>query len=80
VFGRCAALVALLILAGAGVPPARPEAGALQAPPASPARSPRNASYAITARLDPASRTITGSEILTWRNTTNTPAAALRGT
>ena len=32
--------------------------------------SPRNANYSINARLDPASRTITGSEIITWRNIT----------
>ena len=32
--------------------------------------SPRNANYSIDARLDPASRTITGSEIITWRNIT----------
>ena len=35
-----------------------------------PPRSPRNASYTITARLDPATRTITGSETITWRNIT----------
>jgi Peptidase family M1 domain len=43
-----------------------------------PARSPRNASYAITARLDPASRTLKGEELVTWRNTSATPAASLR--
>src|SRR6185295_5174106 len=35
-----------------------------------PARSPRNASYSIDARLDPATRTITGSEVIAWRNIT----------
>src|SRR5881397_2633830 len=30
--------------------------------------SARNASYTIAARLDPATRTITGSEVITWRN------------
>src|SRR5947207_14633474 len=43
-----------------------------------PARSPRNASYTIAARLDPATRTITGSEVITWRNITTKPAADLQ--
>jgi hypothetical protein len=34
----------------------------------SPPLSPRHASYSIDARLDPATRTITGSEIIEWRN------------
>ena len=42
-----------------------------------PPRSPRNASYTITARLDPATRTITGSETIVWRNITATPATEL---
>ena len=46
--------------------------------PAAGARSPRNASYAITARLDPASRTLTGEALLTWRNTSTIPATSLR--
>ena len=32
--------------------------------------SPRNANYTIAARLDPATRTITGSETIIWRNIT----------
>src|SRR4029077_15686725 len=43
-----------------------------------PARSPRNASYSIDVRLDPASRTITGSEVITWRNITTKPVDDLR--
>src|SRR5215217_4745376 len=35
---------------------------------ATPLRSPANANYRITARLDPKERTITGDETLTWRN------------
>jgi Peptidase family M1 domain len=42
------------------------------------ARSPRNASYAITVRLDPASRTLQGNELLTWRNLSSIPATSLR--
>jgi hypothetical protein len=40
--------------------------------------SPRNANYTITARLDPATRTITGSETITWRNITTKPATDLQ--
>jgi hypothetical protein len=43
-----------------------------------PPLSPRNANYTITARLDPATRTITGSETITWRNITSTAAAELQ--
>jgi hypothetical protein len=81
VLGRSAALLALVILGGASVP-AVPQGPAPQPSVAgaagSNARSPRNASYAITARLDPRSRTLTGDEILTWRNTSAIPATTLR--
>jgi len=40
--------------------------------------SPRNASYTIDARLDPATRTIAGREILSWRNISRRPATELR--
>ncbi len=43
-----------------------------------PPRSPRNANYTITARLDPATRTITGAETITWRNITTKPATDLQ--
>jgi Peptidase family M1 domain len=43
-----------------------------------PPLSPRNASYVIDARLDPASRTITGSEVILWRNITAKPATELQ--
>ena len=36
-----------------------------------PSLSPRNANYTIEARLDAATRTITGSEVIIWRNITN---------
>jgi hypothetical protein len=45
---------------------------------AEPARSPGNASYRITARLDPATRTITGEEVITWRNIASTAAPSLQ--
>jgi hypothetical protein len=43
-----------------------------------PPRSPRNADYTITARLDPATRTITGTEVITWRNITANAATDLQ--
>jgi hypothetical protein len=81
VFGRSAAVAALLILTGGAVP-AVPQPPAAQpsvpSPAVAPARSARNASYAISARLDPRSRTLTGDEILTWRNTSRSTATTLR--
>jgi hypothetical protein len=79
VLARPAAILVLLALAGA----ARPASFQAQNPtPTQPdavrALSPRNASYAITARLDPASRTIRGDEILTWRNPASIPATTLQ--
>jgi hypothetical protein len=83
-----ASFFALLALAGAA---AYQQQAAQQPPPRDPtevtaapaqvrpvARSPRNASYTITARLDPASRTLTGEQLLTWRNTSTIPATNLR--
>jgi hypothetical protein len=79
VFTRSVALVTLWILVGAGAPIApQPPALPPQPAPGGAALSPRNASYAITARLDPKSRTLTGDEILTWRNTSASPATTLR--
>ena len=43
-----------------------------------PPRSPRNASYTIRATLDPATRTITGSETIVWRNITSRAATDLQ--
>jgi hypothetical protein len=81
VFGRSAAVAALLILTGGAVPvvPQPPAAQpSVPSPAVAPARSARNASYAISARLDPRSRTLTGDEILTWRNTSRSTATTLR--
>jgi len=41
-------------------------------------RSPRNASYAIEARLDAAARTLGGREVVTFRNITDKPTSELR--
>jgi hypothetical protein len=59
------ALASAIVLGSAGP--------AAQAP-----RSPRNASYTIDARLDPAARTITGDELLEWRNLAPIAATELR--
>ena len=66
-----------LALAAAAVPAQSPAPTVPQARPGRPL-SPRTASYAITARLDPASRTIRGDEILTWRNPSSRPATTLQ--
>ena len=81
---RSAAAVALALIGSAGVArqtplpsrPAAPVQTTVARPPAP--FSARNASYAITARLDPASRSLTGDEILTWRNTSAAATSTLR--
>lgn len=50
----------------ASVPAEQAEAGG--APASRPTPSPRNASYSIDATLDHAARTLTGRQVLTWRN------------
>ena len=71
-----AGIVAMLLVGSAprtisSVQDQPPSAEQPQAPldaPAPGALSPRNASYSINARLDPATRTLTGDELLSWRN------------
>jgi peptidase M1-like protein len=85
VFGRivaAAGAIGLLALAQTGAEP-QPAPQTVASSPATPAaqnapRSPRNASYTITARLDPASRMLNGEELLTWRNTSANPTSHLR--
>lgn len=77
-FLRIAIVLVLLALGGAQARLMQGEPPAPQAPAASGALSPRNASYRISARLEPETRTITGDQVITWRNTTNTPATSLR--
>ncbi|MBI2835655.1 MAG: M1 family peptidase [Acidobacteria bacterium] len=65
----------------AAQPPAPTEAAspATSSPsPASPALSPRNANYSMVVRLDPASRTLRGHLILTWRNISRVTATELQ--
>lgn len=44
----------------------------------SPQQSPRNANYDIDVTLDPAARTLTGSEVITWRNIGTLAAYSVR--
>ncbi len=55
------------------VPPPLPAVAGPDAPglPPLPSVSPRNASYSIDARLDPVKRTIAGTLVLEWRNTSD---------
>ena len=48
------------------------------APVATDARSPRNASYEIDARLDEAAKTMHGKETIRWRNITDLPTNELQ--
>ena len=81
---RISAVVALLALAAPQAPAggsgssAQPQSLTVQPTTQTNARSERNASYRIIATLDPARKTITGSETLTWRNITSTPAPTLQ--
>ena len=58
------ALVGLAV--GAGQPPAQPAEV-----------SPRNASYQIQVRLDPKAKTLSGNQVLTWRNIQSEPTDEL---
>jgi hypothetical protein len=67
---RLAAVLTLLVASPAS---GQPGPGTITPP-----LSPRNANYTIDARLDPATRTITASETVVWRNITNTTATELQ--
>ena len=76
---RCAAFVVLLALSYAGSFENQPPAAPATSPSVTqPARSPRNASYVISARLDTANRTLGGEELITWRNTSTAAARSLQ--
>jgi hypothetical protein len=64
-------VLALSVAAPLRAQPAR--SGAIDPP-----LSPRNASYTIRATLDPATRTITGTETIVWRNISSRAATDLR--
>jgi Peptidase family M1 domain len=92
VFARSAAAIALLAIAAGGAGPGafglvqgRGSTAAKSrdvAQPAAatsdPAPRPRIANYSIDARLDPESRNITGTEVLTWRNASTHAISTLR--
>ena len=85
---RHAALVALLVAVATqstfarGGQAAQPAGRAKPAAAASaaPAPSPRNANYSIDVDLDPASRTVTGRAVVTWRNLTSKPTSSCSST
>jgi hypothetical protein len=59
--------------------PAQSAAAPAPLPPSAPAgRSPRNANYSIDVELDPSTHTLTGREVLTWRNTSAQATSELR--
>ena len=74
------------VVASAARQPAAAETSRLQSPPPQPietpvrgeALSPRNANYSIDVRLNERTRTLTGREVLTWRNTAAISTSELR--
>jgi hypothetical protein len=70
---RHAALAALTFACATSAAAQPAVTGALTPP-----RSPRNANYTIAATLDPATRTIVGTEVVTWRNISANPATDLQ--
>jgi hypothetical protein len=79
VLPRVAMAITLLALSAPAAPqqaPA-PEKKAMATGTGQP-RSPRNANYRILARLDPSARTITGEEVISWRNISNRATTTLQ--
>jgi hypothetical protein len=71
--------LALCGLRGLAAPAApQPAAATTEAARRAPAPSPRNASYSIDVELDARSHTLTGREVITWRNITDRPTSELR--
>ncbi len=75
-----AGCAAILVLAGSGAPLGQNAPSTVAAPPSrvTALQSERNANYDIDVTLDPGARTLTGSEIITWRNTGAVAAYSLR--
>src|SRR6185436_20575506 len=71
---RARLIVFVFVMTGSAIVSAQPGVTGALTPP----RSPRNANYTITARLDPSTRTITGSEVIAWRNISTATATELR--
>ena len=79
---RAAAVFLLLAIGNASpqrpAPTVGPASPAASLPPPAAPLSSRNASYRISARLDSDARTITGDEVITWRNVSAAPATTLQ--
>ena len=77
--GTALVLLAAVLVTGTDVVSQRqtPAAGSSSPPPAV-ARSPRNANYSIDVELDPASRTVTGRSVVSWRNISGRPTSELQ--
>ena len=85
--GATAAVLVMLVAAVESAPARRQQTAptsTVAAPTAAipaaaePSRSKRNANYSIDVELDPATHTLIGREVLTWRNVTSRPAEDLR--
>jgi len=76
----CLALLAglLLLQAGPAGPAFAQSATAGEQTPETAPLSPRNANYDIDVTLDPAARTLTGSEVIQWRNIGTMAAYSIR--
>jgi Peptidase family M1 domain len=71
-------LVATAVPAAQDVAVRSPASAASTSGVLTPPLSPRNANYTISVRLEPATRTISGSETVRWRNVTSKPATDLQ--
>jgi len=69
-------IIGLLVIVSPRAQQLAPAVG--DAEPSPEARSPRNASYEIEARLDEGARTITGRETIRWRNITDQSTSELQ--
>ncbi len=78
--GTALALLAAVLVTGTDVVSQRqtPAAGSVEPAPPAVARSPRNANYSIDVELDPASRTVTGRSVVSWRNISGRPTSELQ--
>jgi hypothetical protein len=78
--GTALALLAAVLVTGTHVVSQRqtPAAGSVEPPSPAVARSPRNANYSIDVELDPASRTVTGRSVVSWRNISGRPTSELQ--
>jgi hypothetical protein len=71
-------LASAALIAQSPEPPIAPTPVSVISGAITPPLSPRNASYSIDARLDPSTRTISGSSIIEWQNITAQPTAELQ--